>query len=64
MLPMTGTSTLFYLVDDLNIPSDMLLTPFEETIPEDEQITAFLNLLEVDPGVDLVIKTMERLEVK
>ncbi len=60
---MTGTSTLIYLVDDLNKPSGMLLTPYQENILKDEHYTAFLNLLEVDPGVDLVKKTMERLEV-
>jgi|GEM_PF-2701137 len=59
---MTGTSTLFYLVDDINIPSDMLLTPYQENLLKDEYFTAFLNLLEVDPGDDLVLKTMERLE--
>lgn len=59
---MTGTSTLFYLVDDINIPSDMLLTPYQENLLKDEYYTAFLSLLEVDPGDDLVMKTMERLE--
>jgi hypothetical protein len=61
---MTGTSTLFYLVDDINNPSDMLLTPYQEHILKDEHFTSFLNLLEVDPGDDLVLKTLERLEVE
>lgn len=61
---MTGTSTLFYLVDDLNIPSDMLLNPYQENLLKDEYYTAFLNLLEVDPGEDLVLKTLERIEEK
>lgn len=59
---MTGTSTLFYLVDDMNIPSDILLTPYQESLLKDEYCTTFLNLLEVDPGDDLVMRTMERLE--
>ncbi|MDF1570075.1 MAG: hypothetical protein P1P82_00445 [Bacteroidales bacterium] len=40
----------------------MLLTPYQENLLKDEYYTAFLNLLEVDPGDDLVMKTMERLE--
>lgn len=59
---MTGTSTLFYLVDDMNIPSDTFLTPYQETLLKDEYYTTFLNLLEVDPGDDLVTKIMKRVE--
>lgn len=59
---MVGTSTLFYLVDDLNLPSDMILTPNEENLLKDEYYSCFLNLLEVDPGEDLVSRTMEKLE--
>lgn len=61
---MTGTSTLFYLVDDLNAPSDMLLTLYQENLLEGEYYTTFLNILEIDPGEDLVMKTLERLEEK
>ncbi len=57
---MTGTSTLFYLVDDLNNPSDILLNPYQENLLKDEYFTTFLNLLEVDPGEDLVMRTLER----
>jgi hypothetical protein len=59
---MTGTSTLLYLVDDMNIPADTLLTPYQETLLKDEYYITFLNLLEVDPGDDLVTRIMERLE--
>jgi hypothetical protein len=59
---MTGTSTLFYLVDDMNIPSDTFLTPYQDTLLKDEYYATFLNLLEVDPGEDLVMKIMEKLE--
>ncbi len=59
---MVEISTLFYLVDDFNLPSDMILTPNNETILEDEYYTFFLNFLEIDPGEELVAKTLERLE--
>ena len=58
---MVRTSTLFYLVDDINLPSDMILTPYHDNSLKDEHYSVFLNLLEVDPGEDLVSRTMEKL---
>ena len=59
---MVEISTLVYLVDDFNMPSDMILTPNYESFLQDEQIPLILNLLDVDPGEGLVAKTLERIE--
>jgi len=59
---MVENSTLFYLVDDLNLPSDMILTPYEDNLLKDEYYSCFLDLLEVDPGEQLVRGIMEKLE--
>ena len=59
---MVEISTLVYLVDDFNLPSDMVLTPsFEHYIQEDDY-SLFLNILDIDPGEELVAKTLERIE--
>lgn len=59
---MAKTSTLIYLVDDYEIPSDMLLFPEYETTLKDEYLLSILDLLETDPGDELVSKIMERIE--
>lgn len=61
---MVEISTLFYLVDDFNLPSDMILTPNQENLLKDEYFSVFLDILEVDPGEELVSRIMERLEEK
>jgi hypothetical protein len=58
---MVENSTLFYLVDDFNLPSDMILNPLNETKLPEEHWSFFLDMLEIDPGHDLVQKTMERM---
>lgn len=59
---MVEISTLVYLVDDLNMPSDMILTPNYESYLQDDDYPLFLNLLDFDPGEELVAKTLERIE--
>jgi hypothetical protein len=61
---MAEISTLVYLVDDLNLPSDMILTPNFESYLQEDFNPLFLDLLEIDPGEDLVVRTLERLEEK
>ncbi len=60
---MVKNSTLFYLVDDINLSSDIL---FSTSIFEnlwDEQVNLLLDLIEYDPGTALVTKTLERIHV-
>lgn len=59
---MVKTSTLIYLVDDFNIPSDMILTPGLDKPLADEKYSQFLNILEIDPGEELVKRTLKLLE--
>ena len=59
---MVRSSTLIYLVDDYNMPSDMLLYPELETTLRDEYMCSILDLLETDPGDELVSKIMEKIE--
>ena len=59
---MVKTSTFIYLMDDLNTPADMILTTDQDPILHDEIYASFLNMLEVDPGEDLVVRTLEKLE--
>ncbi len=61
---MVRTSTLFYLLDDLNEPSDMLLDTNQIITLKDEQYCSLLDLLEIDPGEELVSLIMENLEEK
>jgi hypothetical protein len=61
---MVRTSTLFYLLDDLNKPSDMLLETDQIISLKDEHYCSLLDLLEVDPGEKLVSLILEKLEEK
>ena len=61
---MVRTSTLIYLLDDLNTPSDMLLIPNEYSLFQDEYYSSLLNLLEIDPGEKLVSRILEKIEEK
>lgn len=58
---MREISTLFYLVDNMNLPSDTFLNPYQDNQLKDEFYSWFLNLLEIDPGEDLVTRIMERI---
>ncbi len=62
LLPMAETSTLFYLVDDFNLPSDMLLSSSPEVVLKEEYMLAFLDILEIDPGEALVNRTLKLIE--
>lgn len=59
---MRNISTLFYLVDDVNLPLDTVLTPIQDDSLKDGFYSWFLTLLEVDPGEDLVAQIMNRIE--
>jgi len=59
---MAETSTLFYLVDDFNLPSDMLLSSSPEVVLKEEYMLAFLDILEIDPGEALVNRTLKLIE--
>jgi len=59
---MREISTLIYLVDDLNLPSDTLLHQNqEESQLVDEQCVEMLNRLAIDPGEDLVFRIMQQM---
>ena len=60
---MAKTSTLIYLMNDFDIPSDMLLFSELETVFRDEQMFTILDLLETDPGNELVSEIMKKTEV-
>jgi hypothetical protein len=60
---MRNISTLFYLVDDLNMPLDTaVLTSIHDDPLKDDFFSRLLNLLEVDPGQGLVSQIMDRIE--
>ena len=59
---MRNISTLFYLVDDMNLPLDTMLIPIQNDPLKDEFYSRFLHLLEVDPGNDIVAQIMDRIE--
>lgn len=61
---MAKTSTLIYLVDDLNLPSDMLLNQNIEPQLTEKYDCSILDFLEIDPGDELVTRTLKFLEVK
>lgn len=61
---MGNTSTLIYLVDDLNLPSDMVFTPFQENTLDDPQITGILDMIILDPGEKFVSTMLQRPEFK
>jgi hypothetical protein len=60
---MRNISTLIYLVDDINLPFDTELTPIHNDPLKDEFHSILLNLLEVDPGEDIVAQIVERIGV-
>ena len=57
---MVKNSTLFYLVDDTSLTSDILFPNSLNTILCNEQIEFLLDMIEYDPGIDLVNKTLQR----
>lgn len=60
---MRNISTLFYLVDDMNLTLDTtVLTSIHDDPLKDELYIRLLNLLEVDPGKGLVSQIMDRIE--
>lgn len=46
----------------MNLPLDAILTPIQDDSPKDDFYIRLLDLLEVDPGNDLVAKIMDRIE--
>ncbi len=60
---MVKNSTLFYLVDDINLTSDILLSTTVYTL-WDEKVDSMLNMLEYDPGENLVSQTLHRANVE
>lgn len=62
-LPMVKNSTLFYLVDDINLSSDIILSPSIYNSLWDEEIDYLLDLLAYDPGTELVAKTLQRVDI-
>jgi len=61
---MVKNSTLFYLVDDLNMSSDILLSTSNYSSCFDEEVNSLLDLLDYDPGARLVTETLERANVE
>ena len=61
---MVKNSTLFYLVDDINLSSDILLSPSNENPLQDEELDFLLDLLEYDPGAELVTKILQEVDAR
>jgi len=61
---MVKNSTLFYLVDDMNMSSDILLSTTIYSSCFDEEVDLLLDLLDYDPGDNLVTETMKRASVE
>ena len=61
---MVKNSTLFYLVDDINLSSDILLSTSIYASSLDEDVDTLLDLLDYDPGAKLVTKTLQRAHVE
>ena len=61
---MVKNSTLFYLVDDINLSSDILLSTSIYASSLDEDVDTLLDLLDYDPGAKLVTKTLQRANVE
>ncbi|MFC2090278.1 hypothetical protein ACFLT1_05835 [Bacteroidota bacterium] len=61
---MVRTSTLLYLMDDLTGPADMILSPAPESYITDQQCLYLLDLLETDPGQELVTEVLVRTGIK
>ncbi len=59
---MVKNSTLFYLVDDVNLSSDILLSPSNDNSLWDEEIDFLLDFLEYDPGTELVTKILREVD--
>ena len=61
---MVKISTLFYLVDDFNMSSDILLATSIFSSFIDEEVDFLLDLVEYDPGASLVAETLQRANVE
>lgn len=61
-MPMTKFYTLNYVMNDLHNPSQNLYELTERRFRNDEYMLSLLNILEIDPGMDLVAKTLERIK--
>lgn len=61
---MVKNSTLFYLVDDVNLSSDILLSTSIYTSFLDEEVDKLLDLLDYDPGAKMVTDTIIKANVE
>lgn len=61
-LPMVNISTLLYLVDDFNEHSDIAIFNVQKLLQLEKQISKILDRVEIDPGEDLVYRTLERVK--
>jgi len=61
---MVKNFTLFYLVDDISLSTDILLSPSNDNPLQDEEIDFLLDLLEYDPGAELVTKTLQHIDAR
>ena len=57
---MNKTSTLFYLVDDFSIPGVSLCTKNGCNLFRNDFLESIFGACEVDPGSDLVKRTLTR----
>lgn len=58
---MRNISTFFYLVDTITLPSESLLFENKLQPAADELLSVFFDYIEVDPGPDMVMRTIERM---
>lgn len=61
---MVENFTLFYLVDDTSQTSDILLTTNSYKNFCDEQVDFLLNMIEYDPGIDVVNQILQKAGVE
>lgn len=61
---MVENFTLFYLVDDTSLTPDILLTTNSYQTFCDEQVDFLLDLIEYDPGIDLVKQILQKAGVE
>ena len=61
---MVKNFTLFYLVDDTNQTSDILFSTSTYRTFCDEQVELMLDLIEYDPGIELVKRTLQKAGVE
>lgn len=61
---MVENFTLFYLVDDTSHTSDILLTTNSYKTFCDEQVDFLLNMIEYDPGIDVVNQILQKAGVE